>query len=104
MTADDVKKRVLDEVGGQRGRTNLHGVDLLKCLVDPPRRRTYLDSFDANAPLELWLVLEEDPEGHNGYEIVFDEKEGFGLATARAQDVPVFIGWYGTFVETLEGM
>ena len=104
MTPEQVREIIINEIGGDWMRTNAHGVDLRACLVDPPRRRTYLDSFNQNVSVELWLVLEEDPNLHSGYEIVFSETERqFGLATS-SDDGPVFIGWHGSFLETLEGM
>lgn len=104
MTPAQVRQTVLNEIAGDWDRSNAHGVDLRKCVVDPPRRRIYADSFNADSPIELWLVLEEDPDNRGGYEIVFDELRGqFGLATTT-KDVPVFLGWYGTFIDTLNGM
>jgi hypothetical protein len=68
-------------------------------------KRVYEDSFKEGETLGLWLVLEEIPESNSGYKIVFDEASGtFGLAISGAQDNDVFIGFYGTFLETLEGM
>ena len=104
MKAEDVREVVLAEIGGQWSWSNLHGVDLRRCLVDPPQQRVYLDSFHEGATIELWLVLEEDPVGHNGYQIVYDGQRRFGLAVADNIETPTFIGWYGTFLNTLEGM
>lgn len=104
MTAAELKELVMAEIAGQRERGNAHGVDLRACLIEPPCRRTYLDSWNPNAPISLWLVLEEDPSGHSGYEIVFDDAQRkFGLATPGEQ-WPVFLGFYGSFLEALEGM
>lgn len=104
MQADDIKRAILDQIGEQWDRTNLHAVNLRRCLVDPPRLRTYLDGFHANTPIELWLVLEEDPVTHVGYEIVFDEEKGFGLAATQRHETPVLVGWYDTFLDAFEGM
>lgn len=90
--------------GAEDPGANPHGVELARCLLRQPERRNYLDSFNDNQPKQLWLVLEEDPEAHSGYEIVFDETRGeFGLATL-GHGAPVFIGYYGTFLDTLAGM
>jgi len=46
------------------------------------------------------LVLEENPIEKNGYQIVYEtEKDLFGLACEGS-----FIGFYGNFINTLEGM
>lgn len=53
----------------------------------------------------LWLVLEEMPEDKSRYKIVFAEQSGmFGLATDNIHGRDVFLGLYGTFLETLESM
>jgi hypothetical protein len=53
----------------------------------------------------LWLILEEDPKGRKGYKIVFDDSESlFGLATTQKNGPDIFLGFYGTFMETLESM
>jgi hypothetical protein len=50
--------------------------------------------------VQMWLVLEEDPDAHAGLEIVYVESEGmFGLPIGKT-----FIGCYGNFRETLAGM
>jgi hypothetical protein len=104
MTPTEVLTVVLKEIGGDWRRSNSHGVRLRECIVEPPRRRTYIDSLKTDVPIELWLVLEERPDTHSGYEVVFDETQGsFGLATV-SNDGPVFLGWYGSFLETIESM
>jgi len=52
------------------------------------------------------VVLEQIPETRAGYQIVYSEDDGaFGLAMTDAADgSPVFLGIYGTFMETLAGM
>jgi hypothetical protein len=108
MTPEEVKAVISGEI--RRGwnekdpRENPHGVVFARCLLPLPERRVFLDSFADNRPVEMWLVLEEDPDGHAGYEVVFDERSGvFGLAVP-GNDQSVFIGNYGTFRETLRGM
>ena len=75
-----------------------------RCLVTSIKQ-IYEDSFNQNETLELWLVLEEIPEDKTGYKVVFDEKSCiFGLATSGFHELDVFLGFYGTFLNTLEGM
>ncbi|MDA1195099.1 MAG: hypothetical protein O2894_07930 [Planctomycetota bacterium] len=86
-------------------RQNPHGVELKRCLVVPPERRTFLDSFNSNQPIDLWLVLREDPDSKDGYEVVFCEEEGeFGLAVPDGNKPGTLIGIYGSFPETLASM
>jgi hypothetical protein len=116
MLADDVWKKVEAEIAGNWERSNAHGVDLRKCVVRPPVSNEYQESFvlshkiDAQGrkvvdrwgerPRNLWLVLEEHPGTKSGYAIVYrEETDVFGLALAGA-----VVGYYGTFLETLEAM
>ena len=105
MKASEVSEIVEREIDGNWSLSNAHGVNLQKCLIAPPVKRVYEDSFKEGEALEMWLVLEEIPEDKTGYKIVFDEESGmFGLAISGKHDNDVFIGFYGTFLETLEGM
>lgn len=104
METSEVSEIIEREIDGDWSLSNAHGVDLKRCLV-PPVKKTYDDSFKEGETIELWLVLEEVPEDKSGYKIVYDEKSGmFGLATNGAHGQDVFIGFYGTFLDTLEGM
>jgi hypothetical protein len=104
ITSEEVSKTIADEIGDDWKRTNLHACDLRTCLVTP-ERRIYLDSFHDNKPLEMWLVLEEDPATHAGYRIVFDETtRQFGLAIEGKDGRDVWLGHYGTFIQTFDGM
>ena len=99
----EVSSLIHREIGNRWDRTNAHGVDLGRCLVLPEKRTYVLDGGESD---EFWLVLEEDPVGHSGYQIVFDEELGlFGLAMANLDGHPdLVIGLYGTFLQTLEAM
>lgn len=104
MEASEVSEIIERAISGHWSLSNAHGVDLKRCLV-PPIKKTYEDSFREGETIELWLVLEEIPADKSGYKIVYDERSGmFGLATNGAHAHGVFIGFYGTFLETLEGM
>jgi hypothetical protein len=109
MTADAVRELVEREIAGHWSFSNDHGCDLRRCLMSPELRE--YDDRRAGRPLvdpaptvRLWLVLEELREDRRGYKIVYDESAGlFGLAVSgTARDV--FIGCYGSFLETLRGM
>jgi hypothetical protein len=69
-----------------------------------------VDSFRKEQTLDLWLVLEEKPGTKSGYKIIFDDqKQMFGLAICGRESEKevfhdIFIGYYGTFLETLDGM
>lgn len=103
MKSEDIKKIIADELSGRKTAPNWHGISLEKCLVEPSKQK-YEDSFNKNEVVELWLVLEECPENNDGYKIVFDEEMNeFGLATP-GKGLDVFIGYYGSFLETIEGM
>ncbi|HKO61507.1 MAG TPA: hypothetical protein VJV03_10135 [Pyrinomonadaceae bacterium] len=105
MEASAISQIVRDEIAGNWSVSNAHGVDLKRCLV-APTRRDYADPIVDGRSLSMWLVLEEVPEDQSGYKIVFDEiTHQFGLATGDSQrNHDVFLGFYGTFLETLEAM
>jgi hypothetical protein len=104
MSPDEVTKIVEHEIGGDWSHSNAHGVDLRTCLLRP-ERHTFSDPFDDTKSFDLWLVLEEHPQTRGGYKIVFDEqRREFGLATRDQHGRDVFLGFYGTFMETFDGM
>jgi hypothetical protein len=106
MTADEVRAVVNAEVGDDWSRSTSHGVDLKACVVAPwlVRCRNTFPELEGGRPLDLWIVLEEMPGKKDGYLIVFDERKStFGLAAWNGA-VPVFLGYHGSFMNTLEGM
>jgi hypothetical protein len=105
MEAAEITEIIEAEINGNSGISSVHGVDLKKCLVTPVKA-IYEDGVRDIKLVEVWLVLEEDPEMHSGYEIVFDEnKRRFGLATIEAGSrKKIFLGIHGSFLETLESM
>jgi hypothetical protein len=109
MNAHELRAKVAAEIaaapeGDQT--SNHHGVDLGRCLLKLPARRKFSDTFDGDRIRELWLVLEEDPIGCAAYKIVYDEaRDTFGLAVGDPRQAPpAFIGFYGSFLDTLAGM
>lgn len=109
MTPEAIRSLIEREVAGNWSLTNLHGCDLRRCLVSPELKE--YDDCGGGRPLVepypviyLWLVLEELPDDPDGYKIVYGEQTGmFGLAVSgSARDI--FIGYYGTFLETYESM
>jgi hypothetical protein len=106
MTSDEVRLIIEAEIDGDWSQSNTHSVDLRRCLVQPrkvPCRNTFPKS-DSGKSLDLWIVLEEIPGSRDGYLIVFDERRRlFGLAIWNG-DMPVVLGFYGGFLNTLRGM
>ncbi len=105
MDAEAVRGLIEREVAGDWSLTNLHGCDLRRCLV-PPELREYDDSCPGRPAVEphpvirLWLVLEETPGDRDGYKIVYGEEAGmFGLAVPGSPR-DVFLGYYGSFLDT----
>ena len=106
MTADEVRAIIAGEIGAASSLPNSHGIDLKRCLVIP-RRVSCRNSFSVlndGKPIPLWIVLEERPGSPEGYLIVFDDRRRvFGLADWDGI-TPVFLGFYGTFLNALQGM
>jgi hypothetical protein len=108
MTSADVGAIVEAELSGDRARFNALGVDR-RGFVIPPRQAACRipplpPNQGADQARELWIVFEERSGTKDGYLVIFDEQErDFGLAV-WGEDVPVLIGFYGSFLDTLEGM
>lgn len=99
-----IKQVIHDQIDGDLTISNLHGVDLKTCLVEP-YLETLEDSFNEGQTIQVYVVLKEFPESNEGYQIVYDPKEKlFGLSIAGKNSLGVFIGFYGTFLDTLKGM
>ncbi len=106
MTPVEVREVVTAELGADWPRSNPLGEYLRERLVTPRLvscRNTFPQLDDAR-PLDLWIVFEEAPGKKDAYLIVFDErKRQFGLAVWDG-DVPVFLGYDGSFLDTLDAM
>ncbi len=109
VTVADVSKLIADEIAAvgagwfAQPQNNPHGLDLRRCLVQPTRVRC-TDAFERGKQFDAWLVLEERPDSEDGYRIIFDEASGrFGLACGTRSDL-VFIGFSGSFLNTVQGM
>jgi len=104
MTSEEVKALVVGEIGDQWSRANLHGCDLRRCLVEPVQV-VYTEVGAEGRQLPLWVVMVEDPKDIWGYEIVFDEqRRSFGLAFPGKAGKPMFLGYFGSFLETFDAM
>jgi hypothetical protein len=78
MTGETVLRLVEKEIDGNWSLSNWHGCNLRKCLVQPELRE--YDDWSGRR-VQLWLILEEDPEERSGYKIVYSEEAAmFGLA------------------------
>ena len=103
LKSEEVLRIVYEEIESNFDISNSHGVDLTKCLIAPVRQR-YISSLDDSVTFELWTVLEEREDG-NGYKIFYDENEkSFGLGMKGFKGDLIYLGYYGTFLETLKGM
>ena len=86
MNGDDVVKLVRDQTAGRDSWPNSHGVELGRCLVKPTLIRV-IHRTVGNGELKdsietVWVVLEENRCGNDGYRIVFSEERAmFGLAS-----------------------
>ena len=104
MTPLEVHELVHAQIADQWHRSNLHHVDLRRCLVEPPRLMTFIDP-SSETPCAAWLVFHEDPESERGYGVVFDESSGeCGLAQFAEGYEPCLFGIYGDFFAAFEAM
>lgn len=101
---EQIKQIIQSETKGDLGISNLHGVDLKRCLVEP-YLETLEDSFNEGQTIQMYVVLKEYPDSSEGYQIVYDPKENmFGLSIQGKGQYRVFLGYDGTFLESLKGM
>ena len=110
MTAAQVATIVDTELEACEALDNWHGITLENVhqhKVVPPVLRTFADGSSEEL-LKLWIVIDECPgDERDGYLVVFNETNRlYGLATKRAVKGPgpVFIGYYGNLIETLDAM
>lgn len=103
MTSKDIKAILREELKSLNDLSNVHGLDLNHCLIEPVKQ-IFISSIDKNITFELWTVLEEAKD-KSGYKITFDEDDkSFGLGILTDMDELMDMGTYGTFLETLKGM
>lgn len=102
MMPKQIENIVLDAIADKWSKTNLHGVNLRKCLVRPER----IIALDANEKEKsIWLVLLEVPETRLGYGIGYDEESGqFGLLQLTKEYEPFLIGLSGNFFAAFDAM
>jgi len=98
MNSNDVSALISEELKIERDLTNVQGLDITACLMEPLKELYILDNAEQ---LELWTVFKETG---GGYYIFYDEEEDmFGLAIKSKSGLHN-IGYYGTFLETLYSM
>lgn len=101
MTSEEVEQIIKLEVGDKLDTANMHGINLTQCLVKPVKQK-HISVFDNSLAFDLWTVL---IESENGYQIFYDDDENtFGLATKSQNNELLYLGNYGTFLETLAAM
>jgi hypothetical protein len=102
VTGKDVAKLVRTQIGEEWDRTNLHGVDLRRSVVEPIELN-FLDVHER--PLTAWLVLRNDPDGGPGYGVAYEPNAGqFGLVQFAQGYEPLYIGSYGDFFDAFDAM
>ncbi len=103
MNPDDLSKLIAEDLQKNAASLSWYGRPIAECLC-VPRKMEFVDNFNKDELVQLWLVFEEDPNIREGYKVIFSEVDKeFGLAVAGKKE-PVLIGIYGGFVETLNSM
>jgi hypothetical protein len=101
---NQIKYIVQNEIDGNIAITNWHGVDLVKCLVEP-YPATFEMSFRDSETVELYVVLEESQNSEKSYQIAYNPVEKlFGLCLLTQGENRLLLGYYDTFLDALEGM
>src|SRR5688572_5933028 len=103
MRAEDISSIIASDLAENLAFFNSHGVNVGECLVHP-QLLEFQDGLDRGKVIPLWLVLTERRGDDVGYLVVYsEERDMFGLAMYSAGN-PVFLGFHGSFTETLSGM
>ena len=78
MTSKDVKNLIKNELLSQTDLTNVYGINLNDCLIEP-LKENYKSSVDEGISLLLWTVLEEtkDQLKTESPSVVKDDPRGF---------------------------
>lgn len=106
LTAEQLRARIVTEIGDNWSHKNGHNCDLKHCLLAVPALQQFETAGDPTKTVDLWLVLEEDPLNRDGYKVVYDESTNmFGLACMFISGRNGHLGNYGdTFLEALDAM
>jgi hypothetical protein len=101
MGPKEIVRIIEKEIGGDWTISNAHGCDLKECLVRPKRRKFKL--FD-DTVRNMYVVLEEYPETHEGYNVIFDSASGrFGLGQSTDSRNYV-LGFHNSFLAAFKAM
>ncbi len=111
MNTRQIQDLLLLHVGNGWSATNAHGVNLEKSLV-PPRSITIFEQTISNGkikekPVDVWLLLKEEPSYDTGYRIVAKlDGSMFGLVHEDLNSEPkwFFCGWYRDFMSAFKEM
>ena len=102
MTAEELTAIIDRSISQRKSFKNV--LDLKESRINPRLEYFYSSMADTEAE-KLWLVLEERPDTHSGYCIVYDESmAAFGLATPGKNGKRISISFYGSFCDALEAM
>ena len=105
MTATEVRSLVEHQIGDDWNHTNLHDVELSRCLLAEPRVITVQLPVREPCTEDVWLVLEEESGAESGYLVTYSERTGcFGLAHFDPDTSPYLVGEYGDFFTALDAM
>ncbi len=101
---NQIHEIIRSEISENDSITNLHGINLKRCLIEP-YLQIFEKSFKEGEVAELYVVLKEDPDKNQGYQIAYNPKDKlFGLCIFGDGKYPLLLGYYGTFLEALDGM
>ena len=89
MEASDIQRIVREEVSRGEAFNNSHGItpqNVRQFLVPPFSVRTDPDDTES-PPRDMWVVLQERPQGADGYAVVYDPQvSGWGVVERAGTD------------------
>ena len=73
-------------------------------LITPKRVRLF-DSIESPETFPCWLVTDHKGVNDSSYRVVYDENRNqFGFEVKLADGRELFMGWIGSFAETVENL
>jgi hypothetical protein len=111
MDSGDVQLELERQLRAAPPLDNAHGITLENVrahIIAPPVLVRFENAGIPSGPpeVEVWIVLDECPESEDGYLVVYHpDSRMYGLALKKGfQGRGVFLGCYGSLVETLNAM
>lgn len=98
MQKKDIIKLVEDSI------TDINDREIILSGIIEPQKRIAFLNLEKTSSINVLVVYQDLSENLSGYKIFYDEEsDQFGIITTQ-MGTDYIVGFYGTFIETLESM